>query len=276
MSSEAFKLGLGRIAPTRSNRAIRNSHDKIRCHFVCCLRSRPCCRCLVVSAGRRNCDVCNIFLSVSTLTCMKTPTGSKIKAFLIGMVAGFLAYIIYLNSFAEDDTSAIAIGWIYFAPQYLVFWAVTQFDLSETAALVSCYAIIMLLYGYIALSIRLWPKTAIWTFLIAALSFLMIVYWASFLLTIKSLAILIKFPLWPAYLLDISDDGSHTNLVRITIECISVAFWYAALICCVRTSFMPFGKAKGNRASAAPSEKQPDGGPVSQMQPAIASASIPK
>ena len=180
-------------------------------------------------------------------------TTSKIKTFLTGMVLGLLAYLIYLNFLTADETTATAVGWIYFAPQYFIFWAVPQLNLSETVGLVSCYSVITLLYGYIALSIRLWPRTAIWTFLITVLLYLMIVHWAAYLMNFKSLAILMKFPLWPAYLLDLSDDGRHGNLVENIIESISVAFWYAALICGVRTIFIVLGRPTGNSQATKPS-----------------------
>jgi len=182
---------------------------------------------------------------------------SKIRAFLIGMILGFLAYVIYLNFLTDDETTATAVGWIFFAPQYFVYWAVPKFDLSETVGLLSCYAFITLLYGYIALSIRLSPKTAVWTFFTTTLFYLMIIHWFDYLMNFKWLAILIQILFWPVYLLSfpLTDTGSYNRLTCILIECLSVAFWYTALLCGVRTIFMFFEKSDGNIKSRDP---QPD------------------
>jgi hypothetical protein len=180
-------------------------------------------------------------------------TGRKIKAFVIGMGLGLFAYAVYLEFLTADESTATAIGWICFAPQFLVYWVASQFDLSETVGIVSSYAIMMLFYGYIALSVRLWTRTATWVFLVTVLLYLVLQHWIDYAKASDSRLLSTLIVFWPGMMLDpiLTDGGISGRSSRILIECVSVALWYAALICGVRTIFMSFGKAKGNGASTA-------------------------
>jgi len=202
---------------------------------------------LAYQIGKFCFQVQNWTQKVKPATGMNTPLGKavKIRAFLAGMFIGLVAYVVFLKFLIADEVTATAIGWIFFAPQYFVIWVIPQLDLPETVGLVSCYSIIMLLYGYIVLSFRLSPKTAVGTFLSTALLFLVFVHWFDSLMHSPSVEKLTVIIFWPVYLLSETFDhaGVSSQFVRILIDCVSVAFWYAALICCVRTTFMPIGKS---------------------------------
>jgi hypothetical protein len=167
---------------------------------------------------------------------------TQIKAFLLGTVFGLLAYLIYGYLWSSNELSLetfTGLGWIFFAPQPLVYWLGSALGLSNSATFFISLTVIMLFYGYIFLAFRLHPRLALSTFCVTCFSAWAYAHWWHVMPEYAKWVPGILF--WPVHLLsEIFDDTGYDNFfIRKLIEDISVGFWCAAIVCGVRNLFQP-------------------------------------
>ena len=154
---------------------------------------------------------------------------ASLPAFIFGMGLGLAAYAVYIRFLVADEPTALSVGWIFFVPQYLISWCGSLLSAPPIVVLVASWLSIMLFYGYLCSSVKLAPRLSIGTALVSSAIFLALVYWQNVDSVFNAFA---KAAFWPAVLLREEFDyiAYSNHLVRILIECVTVACWHAGLI----------------------------------------------
>ena len=177
------------------------------------------------------------------------PNLKLVKAFIGGAIFGLLAYTIYMwpgredgyHWLAQDEPFTTALGSIFFPVQYLIFCFGDHWDYSNATTMALLFTLVAGFYGYIFMSIRLYPWVAFWTCGISIFLYFFLIFAFP-----DSRWRILKLLLWHIALLGHAFAVSDFPIraVRILIYCFTQGIWYAGLVCGVCTFFRPLRKGQ--------------------------------
>jgi hypothetical protein len=184
---------------------------------------------------------------------------SKIKPFAAGFIFGTAFYAVYLWLgkdgdcylwLASDQMFGTTFGSIFFPIQYFIFSFGDFGTFPDGTTITICFCLVGLLYGYIFLSFRLFPKLAIVTFVISILSFLfcMVAF-------VNSTSPILGILIWPV----IKFSGFATAAqfssgpIVLMADCCITGLWYSGIVCGIWTLiYRPITKSKFEAPAFAP------------------------